>query len=428
MANVIGQRVRRREDPRFLTRAGLYVDDVQLPGARVSTAADVDLPTNPLPPFLGIDERMQRPFLASDTVRFVGDIVAIVVSDGRELGVDAAELVDVEYDALPVVTNLRDAARDEVLLFPDVGTNVCRRQAPESPDEHLFDDCEVVTSGTAISQRIAACPIEPRSSAAALGDDGRLTVWLCSQTPHQDRNGLAGILGLEPERVRVIAPDVGGGFGGKGLAAEDVLLAWVARAVGEPVRWTETRSENLVAMHQGRAQEIDFEIGGDRDGQIKALRLKILQDGGAYPGLGAFLARLTAMMASGVYEIPKIEISIEAVTTNTTPTGPVRGAGRPEATQMLERAVDLFAADLSMDPAELRRRNFIAPDAFPYTTASGARYDCGDYAGALDRALEAAGYEQLRQEQAERRAQGGTRHLGIGLSVYVEVTNGLSEA
>src|ERR1019366_808537 len=229
MANVIGQRVRRREDPRFLTGAGLYVDDVELPGAkrvtfvrsdwahakilgidtsaaaeipgtRVFTAADVDLPTNPLPPFLGIDEPMQRPFLASDTVRFVGDIVAIVVSDGRELGVDAAELVDVEYDALPVVTNLRDAARDEVLLFPDVGTNVCMRQAPASPDEHLFDDRELVPGGRAISTRTAACPIEPRSSAAALGDDGRLTVWLCSQTPHQDRNGLAGIPGLEPQR------------------------------------------------------------------------------------------------------------------------------------------------------------------------------------------------------------------------------------
>jgi CO/xanthine dehydrogenase Mo-binding subunit len=194
------------------------------------------------------------------------------------------------------------------------------------------------------------------------------------------------------------------------------------------VRWTETRSENLVAMHQGRAQEIDFELGGDRDGQIKALRLKILQDAGAYPGLGAFLAKLTAMMASGVYVIPKIEISIEAVATNTTPTGPVRGAGRPEATQMLERAVDMFAADLAMDPAEVRRRNFIAPDAFPYTTAVGTCYDCGDYVGALDRALEAAGYEQLRREQSRRRAKGGTRHLGIGLSVYVEVTNGISEA
>jgi carbon-monoxide dehydrogenase large subunit len=458
MANVIGQRVRRREDPRFLTGAGLYVDDVQLPGAkrvtfvrsdwaharilgidtsaaaeipgtRVFTAADVDLTTNPLPPFLGIDARMQRPFLASDTVRFVGDIVAIVVTDGRELGEDAAELVAVEYDALPAVTNLRDAARDEVVLFADVGTNVCMRQAPESPDEHLFDDCDVVTSGTSVSQRIAACPIEPRSSAATVGDDGRLTVWLSTQTPHQDRDGLAGILGLERERVRVIAPDVGGGFGGKGLSVEDVLLAWVARAVGEPVRWTETRSENLVAMHQGRAQEIDFELGGDRDGQIKALRLKILQDAGAYPGLGAFLAHLTAMMASGVYVIPKIEISILAVTTNTTPTGPVRGAGRPEATQMLERALDMFAADLAMDPAEVRRRNFIAPDAFPYTTAVGTCYDSGDYVGALDRALEAAGYEQLRREQARRRAQGGgTLHLGIGLSVYVEVTNGISEA
>src|ERR1035437_10141057 len=258
MANVIGQRVRRREDPRFLTGAGLYVDDVQLPGAkrvtfvrsdwaharilgidtsavaeipgtRVFTAADVDLPTNPLPPFLGIDARMQRPFLASDTVRFVGDIVAIVVTDGRELGVDAAELVQVEYDSLPVVTN------------------VCIPHAPEPPDEHLFADCEVVTSGTSVSQRIAACPIEPRSSAAVVGDDARLTVWLSTQTPHQDRDGLAGILGLDPGRVRVMAPDVGGGFGGKGLSAEDVLLAWVARALGEPVRWTETRSENLVA-------------------------------------------------------------------------------------------------------------------------------------------------------------------------------------
>jgi carbon-monoxide dehydrogenase large subunit len=457
MANVIGQRVRRREDPRFLIGAGLFVDDVPLPGAkrvtfvrsdlahakilsidtsaaaeipgtRVFTAADVDLPTNPLPPFLGIDARMQRPFLASDTVRFVGDIVAIVVSDGRERGVDAAELVEVDYEALPVVTNLRDAARDEVVLFPEVGTNVCSRQDPESPDEQLFADCELVISGTTISQRIAACPIEPRSNAAMVGEDGRLTIWLSTQTPHQDRDGLAGVLGLDPGLVHVIAPDVGGGFGGKGMAAEDVLLAWTARAVGEPVRWTETRSENLVAMHQGRAQEIDFELGGDRDGQIKALRLKILQDGGAYPGLGAFLAHLTAMMASGVYKIPKIEISILALTTNTTPTGPVRGAGRPEATQMLERAVDMFAAELSMDPAEVRRRNFIAPDAFPYTTAVGTGYDCGDYAGALDRALAAAGYDQLRQQQAERRAQGGTLHLGIGLSVYVEVTNGISEA
>ena len=173
-----------------------------------------------------------------------------------------------------------------------------------------------------------------------MGEDGRLTLWLSSQTPHQDKMVLGGLLGLEPEHVRVVAPDVGGGFGGKGLAVEDVLVGWLARHTGSPVRWTETRSENLVAMHHGRAMRIDFEIGGSRDGKVQALRLNILQDAGAYPGIGAFLPNLTAMMASGVYRIPKIEIEVTAVVTNTTPTGPVRGAGRPEATQMLERAID----------------------------------------------------------------------------------------
>ena len=231
-------------------------------------------------------------------------------------------------------------------------------------------------------------------------------MWLSTQTPHQDKLVLGLVLGLEPEQVRVIAPDVGGGFGGKGLDVEDVILGWLARATGRPVKWTETRSENLVAMHHGRAQLCDFEIGGDRDGKVQALRVKILQDGGAYPGIGAFLANLTALMSSGVYAIPKIETEVIALVTNSTPTGPVRGAGRPEATQMIERAMDLFAAELSLDPTEVRRRNFIAADAFPATTASGAHYDIGDYEGALDLALETAGYEELRREQAQRRERG----------------------
>jgi carbon-monoxide dehydrogenase large subunit len=194
------------------------------------------------------------------------------------------------------------------------------------------------------------------------------------------------------------------------------------------VRWTETRSENMVAMHHGRAMVLDFELGATREGQVHALRLNLLADAGAYPGLGAFLPNLTALMSSGVYRIPKIEVEISAVVTNTTPTGPVRGAGRPEATQMLERAMDMLAAELSLDPAEVRRRNFIPNDAFPYTTASGAQYDIGDYAGALELALERVGYEDLRREQASRRQNGtSTRQLGIGLSTYVEVTNGISE-
>jgi aerobic carbon-monoxide dehydrogenase large subunit len=326
-----------------------------------------------------------------------------------------------------VVTAVVQAARDEVLLFEDVGTNVCIHVPPAAPDPQLFEDCEVRTSGAIFSPRLAACPIEPRATAAQLGDDGRLTVWLSTQTPHQDKMVLGLLLGFEPGQVRVVAPDVGGGFGGKGLSTEDVLTAWLARATGRPVRWTETRSENLVAMHHGRAQRIDFEIGGDRDGRVKALRWSILQDAGAYPGIGAFLANLTALMASGVYQIPKIEIDVKAVVTNTTPTGPVRGAGRPEATQAIERAIDMFAADAGLDPAEVRRRNFILKDAFPFTTASGAVYDCGDYGRALDLVLEAAGYQSLRAEQASRRQNGATRQLGIGLSTYVEITNGINE-
>jgi carbon-monoxide dehydrogenase large subunit len=276
---------------------------------------------------------------------------------------------------------------------------------------------------------LAACPIEPRSSAAQFGEDGRLTLWISSQTPHQDKMVLGGLLGLEPENVRVVAPDVGGGFGAKGIAVEDVLVGWVARAIGTPVRWTETRSENMVAMHHGRASHMEFELGASREGKIDALRLNIVADAGAYPSIGAFLPNLTAMMACGVYVIPKVEIDVKAVVTNTTPIGPVRGAGRPEATQMLERAIDLLAAELSLDPAEVRRRNFIPNDAFPYMTPSGANYDIGDYGGALDLALESAGYDKLRQEQASRRENGGTaRQLGIGLSAYVEVTNGISES
>jgi carbon-monoxide dehydrogenase large subunit len=453
----LGQRIKRREDPRFITGRGNYVDDMPIEGAlhvtfvrspwahakvlsvdaseaaaldgvHAFTAAEVGLPPNPAPPFVGIDERMHRPFLASEKVRFVGDIVAAVLAENRDASVDASELVAVEYDPLAPVTDLEAAAGDEVLLFEDVGTNVCLHQAPPEPNPNLFDGCDVVTSGSIVSQRISAGPIEPRATAASWGEDGRLTIWLSTQTPHQDKMVLGLMLGLEPDQVRVIAPDVGGGFGGKGLSTEDILVAFMARATGRPVRWTETRSENLVAMHQGRAQKVWFEVGGGRDGTVKALRLKILQDGGAYPGIGAFLANLTALMSSGVYAIPTIEIDVTAVATSTSPVGPVRGAGRPEATQMLERAIDLFAHDCGLDPADVRRRNFIATDAsWPVTTASGATYDIGDYRGALDLVLETAGYEDLRKQQAELRQNGSSIQIGIGMSAYVEITNGISE-
>ena len=407
---------------------GIDKSAAEAAGAQVFVAGDTDLGVNPAPPFIPIDPQMYRPLIASDTVRFVGDIVAIVLAGSREASADAAELVMVDYEPLPSVTDPEEAARDEVLLFPGVGSNVALKNPPENPDPNLFDSSDVVVTGKVISQRLAACPIEPRSSAAQWGDDGRLTLWISSQTPHQDKMVLGGLLGLEPENVRVVAPDVGGGFGAKGIGVEDVIVGWAARATGKPVRWTETRSENMVAMHHGRASVLSFELGASRDGKIDALRLNILADAGAYPGIGSFLPMLTSMMACGVYVIPKIEIDVRAVATNTTPIGPVRGAGRPEATQMLERAIDLLAAELDLDPAEVRRRNFIPNDAFPYTTASGANYDIGDFGGALNLALESADYENLRREQASRRDSGDSRQLGIGLSAYVEVTNGISES
>ena len=457
MANVIGQRVRRKEDPRFLKGEGRYVDNMPfddalhltyvrspiaharitnidvsearaLPGVQVFTAEDVELGSNPLPPFMGIDERMFRPFVAKDTVRFAGDIVACILSETRAAGADAAELVFVDYEDLPVVTDPREAVKDEVLLYPDVGTNVAAKRPAEQSDDELFAGCEAVVEGTLVSQRMASSPLEPRAAAASVDENGKLTAWLSTQTPHQDREGIAANLGMEPQEVRVVGPDVGGGFGAKGLKVEDILLCWLARKTGRTIRWVESRSENMVALDHGRGMVIDFKIGGSRDGTVEAFRMSILSDAGAYPGLGSFLPNLTGMMASGVYKIPKIGVDVTTVTTNTTTIGAFRGAGRPEATQAVERAMDMWADELGMDPAEARRINFIQPDDFPYTTASGATYDIGDYEGALDKVMEAAGYGDLRAEQKRRREANEAKQLGIGLSVYVEITNGLGES
>ena len=454
MSGVMGQRILRREDGRFLRGAGLYVENLELPGAlhatfvrspyahariveidasaalelpgtQVLTASDVGLGTFEPPPF-GLVEGMGRPFLADEVVRFVGDIVAVVVTETRTQGVDAAELVFVEYEPLPVVVDPERALAGEALLFPAAGTNVCMAH-PVEHDEALFDGCDAVVTGRLVSQRLAACPLEARACASVVGEDGRLTLWLSTQTPHQDRDGLAMALGMEPADVRVVAPDVGGGFGAKLLGVEEILVAWLARHTGRPVRWAETRSENMVAMTHGRAAVLEFTIGGSREGDVRAYRLRIVQDVGAYPRIGAVLPGFTSLMASGVYAIPKIEAEFTSVVTNTTPINPFRGAGRPEATQAIERAMDLFAAEIGLDPTEVRRRNLFAADAFPVTTASGATYDCGDYERALDLALDTAGYEALRDEQRKRREENAIVQLGIGVSAYVEITNGLVE-
>src|SRR5438093_2125282 len=248
-------------------------------------------------------------------------------------------------------------------------------------------------------------------------------MWVSCQAPHYTRSGLAEPMRVDESQLRIVAPAVGGGFGAKiDVYPEHVVVGALARRLGRPVRWTETRSESMTAMTHGRGQVQEVRIGGTRGGDITGLRLRIVGDGGAYPGQAAFLLLLTQLMASGVYRIPKIGGTLTCVATNTTPVNAYRGAGRPEAAAMIERSVDLLAAELGMDPVEVRRKNLVPADDFPHTTASGATYDVGDYERALDEALSLAGYEGLRKDQTERRARRDRVQLGIGVSCYVEVT------
>jgi aerobic carbon-monoxide dehydrogenase large subunit len=456
--SILGTRVLRIEDPRFLTSGGVYTEDVvddRLTGAchvffarspiahariggidasqaaaapgvlAVFTAADLaDMPDiGPMMPGL-LNERMRRHLLAPDVVRHVGDPVAVVVTEQPYQGEDAVELVDVDYQPLPAVVDLAAAASDEVVLFEAAGTNVAASFGdPATLDEHLFDGCAAVVRHTIMNQRVAPAPMETRAGAAAWGDDGRLTAWIPNQGAQGTRGGLAGLLGLAPEKVRVITPDVGGAFGAKfGADPEHAVVAWVARRLGRPARWTETRYENLIAMTHGRAQQQTVTIGGSRDGTVQAYRLEIVQDAGAYPRIGAVLPFLTILMTPGPYAFPRAEAVAKTVVTTTTPLGAYRGAGRPEATAAVERAMDLFAAEIGMDPADVRRRNLLPPFTEPHRTAFGALYDSGDYAAALDKALAAADYAGLRKEQAGRRERGDAVQLGIGLSCYVEIT------
>ena len=453
--SILGTRVARVEDPRLLTEGARYVADLREPAldgavhatfvrstvahgrvlaidvdearARpgvvdVVVGADVDLP--PVP---GTGNRaMARPLLATDRVRFVGEPVAVVLSESPEAGVDAAEWVVVDVDPLPAVVDPVAAIDGDTVLFPDVGTNVVAAfgdeggaDAPGGPA-----GCEVVVRRRIVNQRVAPVPLEGRSSAAAWVD-GRLVLWCSTQNAHGVRDALASTYGLDPGEVRVVAPDVGGGFGAKiGAHPEDLVLGWLSRRCGRPVRWTDTRTDNLTAMVHGRAQVQDVTIGGRRDGTIEAYHLDIVQDAGAYPAMGAFLPHLTRSMAAGTYAIPRVTSHATVVATTTTPVAAYRGAGRPEATAAIERAVDLFAAEVGLDPAEVRRRNLVPAFAEARDMPTGATYDCGDFPGALERVLEAAGYDELRAEQARRRAAGETRVLGIGVSSYVEVTSG----
>jgi aerobic carbon-monoxide dehydrogenase large subunit len=364
----------------------------------------------------------REPLLAIDTVRFVGEPVAIVITDRTYQGEDAAELVSVDYEPLPAVVGPLAGLAGQPLLFPGAGTNVPAERGRDTFDDAAFAGCEVTVEQDIVNQRVACLPLESRATAAAYAD-GKLTVWHSSQNAQACRTDISDRLGIEPGRVRVVVPDVGGGFGAKvGIDRDALIVAWAARKIRGAVRWAETRSENLVGMTQGRAQLNHVKIGGTRDGRITAYRIDIVQDAGAYPRMGGFLPSLTCLMAQGVYDIPVVQAGYRVTVTNATPIAAYRGAGRPEAAAAIERAVDLFATAIGMDPARVRRRNLISPGSFPFQTKTGALYDSGAYEEALDKVLREVGYPELRQEQNRRRVAGQTALLGIGLSAYVEIT------
>ena len=459
MTRIFGASVKRREDPRLITGRGSYVDDIRLPGllhlailrsphahARI-TRLDVDkarsmpgvvaiytgpdlaeklapVPTAWLPP----DSDLKIPeyrALAIDTVRYVGDGVAAVVADSRYAAQDALDAIEVEYEVLPAVVDQEQAIRDEApRLYDDVPNNIAFHWRLSGGDvDAAFRDAEVTVSRRIVNQRLIPVAMEPRGAVVNYNPgSGEMTVWCTSQNPHIHRLLLSAVTGVPETQLRVIAPDVGGGFGSKiPLYAGEMIACAIAKDLGRPVKWYEDRRENFVATSHGR-DHIDYlEIAAKRDGTVTGVRVRSYANMGAYlstaaPGVPTWLF---APMLTGPYAIRNVSAEVFGVLTNTMATDAYRGAGRPEATYLLERGMDLLADQLGMDPAEVRRRNFIPNDQFPYQTATGLEYDSGHYTATLDRACEIIGYDDLRREQAALREQG--RLFGIGLSTYVEV-------
>ncbi|MGB5755466.1 MAG: xanthine dehydrogenase family protein molybdopterin-binding subunit [Acidimicrobiales bacterium] len=448
--SILGHSVLRREDPTLLTGSDKYYDDMDIAGVGYvffvrspyahATLGNIDTAdAEAMPGVVGVytadnleiadfqgfpmfPTEFNRPVLAKGKVRLVGDIVAAVVADTREQAADAAELVIVDYEPLPVVTDMEAALADDApILFEAHGSNMVFETAIGG-DEDPLEGAERVVEGRIVSQRLAGVPMEP-NGCLSIPEGDHMTVWIPSQNPVAVRDAIVGQLGLDPAKLRVAAPTVGGGFGPKaGPYPEHFITTKLAQELGRPIKWTEERSENMLSLVHGRAMVLYAKLGLTNDGTITGLDVEVVADGGAYPGIGAFLTMFTQTMIQGVYQIPKIRYHARSAVTNTTTTGAYRGAGRPEATQMLERIVDIAADELGMDPAELRRKNFLQPESFPLTTHGGANYDCGEYEKALDAVLKAADYQGLLAQQAERRASGDSKQLGIGVSTYVEVT------
>ena len=406
----------------------------KFPGV-VAVFTAVDLNLVPFHGFMVLNPGCARPPLAEGKVRFAGEPVAIVIAENEGAALDAAEQVLVDYDPLPAVADPEAALEpDSPLQFEEIGSNLVagmRGSMPNSADP--FGGATHVVRAQLENQRVAVVPMEGNAIAAIPHDPAEansgphdLTVYVSTQMPHLFARMASKIIGVEAERMRVIAPHVGGGFGGKaGVTAEHATVMASALRLGRPVAWIEGRSENLIGMPHGRGQVQWVEIGFRDDATITGMRCRVLADAGAYAGFGGALAiGPTRMMAQGVYEIPLVHYDVAVTVTNTTPMGAFRGAGRPEAAEMLERIMDIAADELAIDPVELRRRNLIPAFDQPLTTVMGTTYDNGDYGKALDEVVRLAGYEQLRAEQEERRRRGDRWQLGIGVSVYVEITAG----
>ena len=464
LSSFVGARVRRKEDPRLITGTSTYVDDVTLPGmlhlaiARSSYAhaclKGIDTSAaKAMPGVVGVytiddlerimpqvtaesvseagdevedeDDIPVPPtyHLAKGKVRWIGEPVVAVVARSKGQAEDAAEAIVIDYEPLEVVTDPYAAIEDGApQLYDNVKNNISVRIGGKRGGDvdAAFAKAPVKIKARIRSQRVNPVPMEPRGVVAAPDKaSGGLTVWTSTQAPHWNRNAVAKALGLPENHVRCIAPEVGGAFGQKiGTYFEDFIVSAVAHHLGKPVKWIETRSENMLASNHGRNQWCDVEAAAEKNGKITALRAHVLLDSGAYPkSLG--LSWATWIMSTGCYDIPALDYVVEGVYTNTGANGAYRGAGRPEAAYYIERVIDLVADEAGLDPVDVRRANFIQPEQFPFDTLSGERYDTGEYEKPLGKALEVVGYADLRQKQAEMREQG--RYLGIGLASYVEI-------
>lgn len=456
MANkYVGQRIKRTEDPRLIKGLAHYVDDIGLPGtlhvafvrsvyahARIKgidttealkapgvvavyTGKDIAEKIGPVPCAAALPDLKVPDYrvLATNKALFVGHPIAAVVAMDKYAAADAVEHVGVFYEELPFVSHPIDGVNTGTIIHEHFEDNIAYKLTSGEGDiDAAMKSADHIVSQKMIHQRLAPIAMEPRGVLARyFPGEEELTVWSSTQIPHLLRTQLALMIGIPENKLRVITPEVGGGFGSKlNVYAEEALLGWISMQLGKPVKWIESRRENVLATIHGRAQVGTIEVGCKNDGTLTGLRYNVVADLGAYHQLlTPAIPTLTGLMLSGAYRIPAIQMNVTGVFTNKMSTDAYRGAGRPEATYVVERAMDIVAAELKMDPVDVRRKNFPAPTDFPFHTATGLEYDSGNYQAALDKALDLSGYQKLREEQKKARDDG--RIMGIGLSSYVEI-------